>query len=145
MPVRTYVLRFDLSHASDKTFYDVIKISQKPVLVSHSNSRELCSNKRNITDDMFLALKEKGGVAGINFYSEFLGDKTVFSHIEHFLKLGGEDNIAFGSDFDGMDNMPKGIYDFSSYMPLCEFLKKEFSKEIAEKIMYKNVIRILES
>lgn len=135
----------DLSHASDKTFYDVIKIAKRPILVSHSNSRELCLNKRNITDDMFCALKGNNGLLGINFYSEFLGEKSIFSHIEHFLTLGGEDNIAFGSDFDGMDKLPKGIYDFSSYMPLCEALKSEFSEEIAEKIMYKNVMRVFSS
>lgn len=135
----------DLSHSSDKTFYDVIKTAKKPILVSHSNSRELCNNTRNITDDMFFALKDNNGLLGINFYSEFLGEKSIFSHIEHFLSLGGEDNIAFGSDFDGMDKLPKGIYDFSSYMPLCELLKKEFSEEIAKKIMYKNVMRVFSS
>jgi len=135
----------DLSHASDKTFYDVIEIAKKSILVTHSNSRELCRNSRNITDDMFSALMENKGLLGINFYSDFLGEKSILSHIEHFLRLGGEDNIAFGSDFDGMDKLPEGIYDFSSYMPLSKLLEKEFSKSIAEKIMYKNVIRFFSS
>ena len=69
--------------------------------------------------------------------------KDILKHIEHFLKLGGEDNIAFGADFDGMVELPDGIGDFSSYKAFCETLKKEFSFEIAEKIMYKNVMRIL--
>ena len=137
----------DLSHSSDKTFFDVMKISKKSVLVSHSNSRELCCNSRNITDEMFLALIENGGLLGINFYIEILGENTsikdILKHIGHFLRLGGENNIAFGSDFDGMDLLPDGIKDFSSYESLCKLLKKEFSDSIAEKIMYKNILRIL--
>ena len=133
----------DLSHASDKTFFDVIKIAKKPVFVTHSNSRTLCPHKRNITDEMFEALKENGGILGINFYSEFLGEKNIYDHIEHFLKSGGENHIAFGSDFDGMDSLPPYIKDFSSYKDICELLKKKFGEKIAEKIMYKNVLKLI--
>ena len=119
-----------------------------PVVVSHSNSRALQNEKRNITDEMFLALKEKGGLLGINFYSRFLGNspsiKDVIKHIEHFLMLGGENHIAFGSDFDGVSELPEGITDFSSYKKIYELLCEYFSKDTAEKIMYKNVLDFLE-
>ncbi|MBQ7792684.1 MAG: membrane dipeptidase, partial [Clostridia bacterium] len=66
----------DLSHASDETFWDVLSVSEKPVLVSHSNSRELCNHPRNVTDEMYKALMENGGVLGISFYPPFLGENA---------------------------------------------------------------------
>ena len=139
----------DLSHASDKTFWDVMGLTQKPVLVSHSNSRTLCNHPRNITDDMFRALMENGGVLGINFYPPFLGKnaslETIFSHMEHFLELGGENHLGFGSDFDGVDCLPYGISDISSYEAiLSEMKRRGYSQSLIEKIFYKNMMRILE-
>ena len=141
----------DLSHASDETFWDVLKVSQKPVLVSHSNARSLCNHPRNITDEMFLALCENHGVLGINFYPPFLENQpqkadleSIFHHIEHFLELGGENHIGFGSDFDGVDSLPKGITDFSSFGNIInEMEKRNYPKELIEKICYKNMMRIL--
>ena len=141
----------DLSHASDETFWDVMKVTQKPVLVSHSNARSLCNHPRNITDEMFLALCENHGVLGINFYPPFLENQprkanleSIFHHMEHFLELGGENHIGFGSDFDGVDSLPKGITDFSSYSKIIsEMERRNYSKELIEKICYKNMMRIL--
>lgn len=62
----------DLSHASKKTFYDVLEISTKPVLVSHSNAAALTPHFRNLDDRQLAALKKNGGVVGVNFYSLFL-------------------------------------------------------------------------
>ena len=101
----------DFSHSSDKTFFEAMDILKKPAILTHSNSREIISHKRNITDKMFLKLKENGGVCGVNYYQDFTG-KTVDDlkkHIYHFLSLGGEDNIALGSDFDGAYPMIKSI------------------------------------
>lgn len=138
----------DLSHASDQTFWDVLEHTKKPVLVSHSNARALCSHPRNITDNMFRALMENGGVLGINFYPPFLGEnatmKTIFSHIEHFLNLGGENHIGFGADFDGVDCLPKGITDFSSFSDIInEMERRNYPTDFIEKICYKNMMRIL--
>ncbi len=141
----------DLSHASDSTFWDVMKVTQKPVLVSHSNARSLCNHPRNITDEMFLALCENGGVLGINFYPTFLEQESekanlesIFNHIEHFLELGGEDHIGFGSDFDGVDALPKGITDFSSFSDiLSEMEKRNYPKTLIDKLFYQNMMRIL--
>ncbi|MBO5408494.1 MAG: dipeptidase [Clostridia bacterium] len=139
----------DLSHASDKTFWDVLQKTTRPVLVSHSNSRALCNHPRNITDDMFRALMENKGVLGINFYPPFLGEEasleTIFSHMEHFLMLGGENHVGFGSDFDGVDCLPYGITDFSSYEAiLSEMKRRGYSQSLMEKIFYKNMMRVLE-
>lgn len=138
----------DLSHASDETFWDVLSVTEKPVLVSHSNSRYLCNHPRNITDEMFGALVKNGGVLGINFYPPFLGEKatisTIFSHIEHFLDLGGENHIGFGGDFDGVDELPEGIRDISSVSTLVnEMEKRNWNRELIEKICYQNMMRIL--
>ncbi|MBO5065345.1 MAG: membrane dipeptidase [Clostridia bacterium] len=138
----------DLSHASDQTFWDVMSVTDKPVLVSHSNARAICNHPRNITDEMFLQLMKNGGVLGINFYPPFLGENanisTLFSHIEHFLELGGENHIGFGSDFDGVDALPAGITDFSSFSDiLLEMETRKYSRKLIEKICYKNMMRIL--
>ena len=138
----------DLSHASDQTFWDVMSVTDRPVLVSHSNARAVCNHPRNITDEMFLHLIKNGGVLGINFYPPFLGENanisTLFSHIEHFLELGGENHIGFGSDFDGVDALPAGITDFSSFSDiLLEMETRKYSRKLIEKICYKNMMRIL--
>lgn len=99
----------DLSHASEKLFYDVCSISTKPVIVSHSNSRTICNNPRNLTDDQFKTITKKGGVVGVNFCRYFVSKKPnptlkdLRAHIEHFMSLGEKNSICIGSDFDGTD------------------------------------------
>ena len=138
----------DLSHISDRSFYDVMEYVDRPILVTHSNSRVICDFPRNITDDMFLRVIKNEGVVGINFCCDFLGKKpdisTVFLHIEHFLSLGGENSIGFGSDFDGIPCLPTGIFDISSFPKIIEeMLKNNIKEEIVEKICYKNVQKLL--
>jgi membrane dipeptidase len=140
----------DLSHISDEAFYDVVDYLKTPVLVSHSNAISLCDFPRNITDDMFLRVVKNGGVVGINFCCDFLGKNpnigTIVNHIEHFLGMGGESNIAFGSDFDGIPTLPKGIRDFSSYEKIIdEMLKRNINFEIIEKITSGNMINLLKT
>ena len=65
----------DISHVSDKTFWQALRISKKPVFASHSSVRSLCPHPRNMTDEMIKALAEKGGVIFVNFYSAFLNPK----------------------------------------------------------------------
>lgn len=67
-------MMIDLSHASDATFWDCIKLSQAPVICSHSCCRALCGHRRNLTDEMLQVLGEKDGYVGINFYPAFLSD-----------------------------------------------------------------------
>ena len=63
----------DVSHASDGTFWDILKYAKGPVVASHSNCRNLCNHPRNLTDEMIRALAEQGGVVGLNFFGPFLG------------------------------------------------------------------------
>lgn len=140
----------DLSHANIKTYYDALEISTKPIILSHSNSYSICKNKRNITDQQFLDLIDNGGVIGINLYPEFLSDKKtakisdVILHIEHFLSLGGENNICIGTDFDGITSLPTGILGVEDlYKIFDELSRLGISNEIIQKIAYKNIYRVL--
>ena len=140
----------DLSHASENTFYDTLKITKKPIVLSHSNSYTICPHPRNITDEQFRALIKNNGCVGINFYPEFL-NKTkkadiydIISHIEYFLSLGGENNISIGSDFDGTDTLADGINSVKDIHKIFNILSsKGFSDEIIEKIAYKNIYRVI--
>lgn len=117
----------DVSHVSDEGFWDVLEISQGPVVASHSNSRAICNVSRNLTDDMFRAICRSGGVVGINLYVEFLGDKptldTVCRHILHFIELDPTGrHIALGGDLDGCDQLPQGFSGIQDYPKLAECL-----------------------
>ena len=102
----------DLSHLSDKGFYEAVACSQKPVVLSHSNARGVCKHVRNATDDMLKKLAKNGGIIGINCEKSFLnddkkiGEQTIACMLEHILyikKKIGIEHIALGTDFDGID------------------------------------------
>ena len=133
----------DVSHLSEKSFWEVAEISKKPIVATHSNSKPICGHVRNLTDDQFLKIKETGGVVGINFYPLFLGDNIfcIKKHIDRFLELGGEDNIGLGSDFDGVESLPEGINGVQDMKKIIDMLP--YSDEIKEKIAYKNFIRVI--
>ena len=102
----------DLSHAGEKTFYDVLNCSSVPVVCTHSCCRALCDHPRNLTDAQLQALAEKGGVVQITFYKGFLredGKATiddVVAHILHAIDVAGIDHVGIGSDFDGDGGVP---------------------------------------
>ena len=139
----------DLSHASEKLFYDVAKITRNPFVLSHSNSRTICSNPRNITDEQFKVVKARKGLIGVNFCKEFLsGNQDVIfddvrSHIEHFLELGGENNLAFGSDFDGAEIL-EDVKELPKIKNLYEyFLIKNYNETLLDKIFFKNAFEFV--
>ncbi len=134
-------MALDLSHLNDKSFFDAIDIAKYP-LATHSNSRFICDNKRNLTDIQLKLIKEKGGIVGINFYPAFLNDKNIFNNIYlniiHMLSLGMESTIAIGSDFDGGD-MSEELKCQLKISNLYDFLfKMGIDKEILDKIFYEN-------
>ncbi len=145
-------IMIDLSHISEKGFYDVLELATKPVIASHSNSYAVCPHSRNLTDEQFKALISSGGVAGINYCSNFLNSKTrakisdIIKHIEHFMELGGENNVGFGADFDGVDgNLPAGINGVRDHLKVInELLKLNYSEEIIRKITFHNFKRVFE-
>lgn len=138
----------DVSHLSEPAFWDVIRLSQKPIMASHSNARSICPHNRNLSDAQFLAVCQTGGIVGLNFYRDFLGHRADFEsierHLDHFLSLGGENHLALGGDWDGCDKLPFGMQDgIGALSHLWEFLKVKYSETLLEKIYYKNMIRVV--
>lgn len=140
----------DLSHASERAFWDTIEIASKPVIASHSDSAALCSAfPRNLTDSQFRTLAACGGGAGINLCPDFLceggaGIDDITAHIEHFLALGGEHAVFIGADFDGIDSVPEGISGAQDMGRLYEaLLHRNYSEELVRAIFYDNLLEIL--
>ena len=142
----------DLSHASDITFYETLAICQAhqaAPIASHSNSRSLCQHNRCLTDDMFQTIKQLGGIVGISFVPYHLSNsgtasyETVIEHIKHFLSLGGEDSLAIGSDFDGVDQLPRGLDSIDRLPFFAEKLTQATSYTICEKIMWQNAANFM--
>ena len=140
----------DVSHANDKTFWDIAEATNGPIIASHSNSRAVCSNKRNLTDEQAIRIKESGGYVGLNLYPPFLsGSKEatiddILRHADHFLGLGLEDNLGIGADFDGIEVTPEGIdgaHDL--YKVFDAMLRYGYSEILVNKISYTNMERIL--
>ena len=140
----------DVSHLSEEGFYDVVKHTEKPFAASHSNSFSLCPHRRNLKDEQLKIIGERGGIAGLNMYVEFLTERgeadinDILRHTEHMLKVGGEDTICFGCDFDGIDMAPKGMEDASKIAGLLDIFEKEFGKDITYKIAKGNFMRVME-
>lgn len=138
----------DVSHLSDPGFWDVMEITDRPVVATHSNSRSVFPHPRNLTDEQFTAIINTNGVAGLNMYAGFLGDDpdldTVVSHLEHFLALGGENNVSMGGDWDGITSMPRGMSGIQDMEKLYEhLLRRNYSEALLEKIFYSNLMRVV--
>lgn len=138
----------DVSHLSDRGFWDIMEITKAPVIATHSNSRAVCNVSRNLTDDMFLAICRTGGVAGLNMYTEFLGEDptldTVCDHVLHWLELGGEKHIALGGDLDGCDSLPAGFSGVQDYPKLAErMLARGISELTVSDIFWNNAMGVI--
>jgi membrane dipeptidase len=140
----------DVSHLAPRGFWDVIATSEKPIIASHSNSRVLCNNRRNLTDEQFEAIVRGRGLVGINLYTNFLNNNAdanindIVKHIEHFMALGGENSIGLGTDFDGIDKTPVGINGVEDLEKVFNLLLRlNYSQEQVEKIAGKNYLRLI--
>lgn len=139
----------DVSHLSDKGFYDVATLSSKPFIASHANSRAMKEHSRNLSDDMIKVLSGNGGVMGICFEREFLGEsghakiEDMIRHIKHIRNVGGIDVIALGSDYDGCTPNCE-ISNIGEIEKLAFALKEnKFSEDEIDKIFYKNALRVI--
>ena len=139
----------DVSHISDEGFWDIMKITQAPVVASHSNSRALCNHSRNLTDDMFRAIRDSGGVAGINQFADFLGQKptldTVCDHIFHFMELDPEGkHIALGGDLDGCEALAEGFEGVQSYDALADrLIARGLDAATVQNIYWNNALGVM--
>ena len=136
----------DVSHLSDAGFWDAIEVSEKPIVATHSNSREVCDHFRNLTDEQFMAIRDCGGLVGINYGPGFLSgsDKAsyadVVKHIEHFMALGGENVVCLGGDLDGIGILPEGMSGIQDVDKIAnELAKINYQEKIIAKIMGKNI------
>lgn len=119
----------DISHLAEAGFWDVLEVSEKPIIASHSNCRELALHRRNLSDAQIRALAAQGGIQGITFVRDFLGGtedlNRVADHILHALHLLGSDrHTALGSDFDGVETPVTGLEDVTRLPDLAESLSR---------------------
>lgn len=139
----------DVSHLSDEAFWDIIKMTDKPIVASHSNSRSFRNVSRNLTDDMFRAICQTGGVTGFNFYADFVGENptidTICDHIFHLLSLDPDcRHLALGGDLDGCDRLPEGFDGIQDYPVLADrLLERGLSQQNLQDLFWNNAMGVM--
>lgn len=140
----------DVSHLSERGFWDLTECISAPIVATHSNSKAVCPHVRNLTDAQFTEIIRRGGIVGINFYVPFLTEKScaacddILRHIEHFCALGGETSLGIGADWDGCDRLPDGILDITGMECLAETLARHgYSDEQIANLFYHNTNRFV--
>lgn len=154
----------DLSHANDKTFWDIYENTEGIIIASHSNARALCNVARNLSDEQIKAIAEREGLVGLNSFNEFIHldrDKQdihhLVNHLDHMVEVAGIDHVGFGFDFfhylktDTIDSFvedvnigTKGFETIEKIPDLINILEtRGYTKEDIEKISYKNYYRII--
>ena len=163
----------DVSHLNDTGFSDVIKFSKRPFIASHSNSRSLCPVARNLTDEQIKELASRGGVIGLNNMLNFVFPKKqgqessakpipsvelpegkepyegLLDHAQHIVDLVGSDHLGFGFDLCEFEKAEedRNLSIFRTYrhtLPFIDAVKRKFSKEISDKILWSNWMRIID-
>jgi membrane dipeptidase len=139
----------DVSDISDKAFWDIMDITQRPVIASHSNSRAIWNVSRNLTDDMLRAICQTGGVAGLNLYAHFLGENptidTACDHVLHWLELSGGKHVALGGDLDGCEVLPEGFAGVQDYPKLAQgLLARGLDEQTVTDIFWNNALGVIE-
>jgi membrane dipeptidase len=138
----------DVSHISDEGFWDIINITDAPIVATHSNSRSVYPVSRNLTDDMFRAICQTGGVAGINLYADFIGGSrtldAVCDHIIHFLELDPDGtHISLGGDLDGCDCLPAEFAGVQDYPRLAQaLLVRGVDQKTVKNIFWDNAMGV---
>ena len=138
----------DVSHLSDRAFWELADMAEKPILATHSNSRAVCPARRNLTDDMFRVIRDSGGVTGLNLYSPFVAEhpapEDIVPHLEHFLALGGERTLCLGCDFDGSDGQSSGLRGVEDIGELYDLLaQRGFGENLLDDVFYNNLARVI--
>jgi len=140
----------DVSHLCEASFDDVMSVTTKPVIASHSNAYAVCRNPRNLSDRQLSDIKANGGVVGINFYPCFLNNTDradmddVIRHIEHICSVTGEDHVGIGADFDGIEYTPAGLEGTERIHALFErLLQLNYPESFVRKFAGLNFMRVI--
>lgn len=140
----------DVSHLSERGFWDLAECTSRPILATHSNSRTICAHDRNLTDEQIREICRRGGLIGLNFYVPFVtkkrraSGKAVFPHIDHMLELGAQDALAIGADFDGCDHLLDGLCDVAAIGTLAEEMRRHnYSERLIDKIFFDNAAQFV--
>ncbi len=143
----------DLSHLNERGFWDVAELSDAPLVATHSNAHALSPHSRNLTDKQLAAIRQSGGLVGVNFAVSFLREDgrhdrdtpvdLIIRHIEHMLEHAGEDGVGFGSDFDGA-MISKELGNAAGLQILVQAMRQRgFGEPLIEKICFRNWLRVL--
>jgi len=141
----------DVSHLAPAGLEDVLRVSQQPIIASHSNARALCDHPRNLTDVQIEAIAARGGLVGVTFVDSFLHQPAseasiehVLDHVDHLLRVAGPQHVMVGSDFDGAD-MPQGLEDATRYPALTAgMLARGHSERVIRGVLGLNFLRVFE-
>ncbi len=143
----------DLSHLNEQGFWDVTRLSKAPLVATHSNAHALCASARNLTDEQLRAIRDSGGMVGVNFAVSMLRPdgrpdpetplEVMIRHFDHLIERLGEDQVGFGSDFDGTI-VPNAIRDATGLPHLVEALRSAgYDQALLEKLAFRNWLRVL--
>ncbi len=135
----------DVSHLNERSFWDVIEIAKNPI-ASHSNCTKLCQHPRNLNDEQLRALIKRNSMIGVTFVPQFLISEKqaniadIVKHIEYICSLGGENNIGFGSDFDGILETVVNVSTYGEYENVINELCKHYAASTVERFLYDNFV-----
>lgn len=143
----------DLSHINERGFWDTTRISEAPLVASHSAAHALCPSTRNLTDEQLDAIRDSDGLVGVNFEVSALRTDgqdepdtplaVLVDHIDHLVDRMGLQRVAFGSDFDGA-TMPRELGDVSGLLKvLAALYERGYGKDALRKLAYENWLRVL--
>jgi membrane dipeptidase len=143
----------DLSHLNERGFWDIARITEAPLVATHSNAHALCPSTRNLTDRQLDAIRESGGMVGVNFAVAFLREdgkaeectpiETVVRHVDYLVERLGIEGVGFGSDFDGA-KVPREIGNVAGLPKLLAALRERgYGKDALEKLAHENWLRML--
>jgi membrane dipeptidase len=147
-------IMLDLSHINEKGFWDLAGLTDAPLVATHSNAHAVTASSRNLTDRQLAAIRESGGMVGLNYAASFLrrdgqqspqmGWEDVLAHMDHLLQHLGEDHLGLGSDYDGA-TIPDGIGDVAGQQNLVEALRAHgYGEPLLRKICHENWFRVLD-
>ncbi len=147
-------IMIDLSHLNEKGFWDVVRLSDAPLVATHSNAWEICQHSRNLTDKQLAAIRESRGMVGVNFATSFIrpdgqrNDDTpleeMIRHMDHLIEHVGVDGVGFGSDFDGA-TIPAEIGDARGLPRLVDAMRRHgYDEATLRKLCYENWVNVLE-